>query len=159
MSTLSDLKLSLEKGWDSLSEGWKHLFHKAAGALTCFHDHHDKNDPVAVKRIGWGLLSADMVDNKGEIILTMEVPGLEPDDFDIELHGELLTISGVKHYQDERQEGSYHIMECAYGQFKRSFHLPANVDPNSIEANYKNGVLRLSMTKETHGNKIEVKVS
>lgn len=158
MSTLSNIKQHLEKTWDNVSEGWQHLFQKATGALTRFDGHADDKDKVAVKRVGWGLLNTDMVNKKDELVVSMEVPGLSPDDFDIELNGDLLSISGTKQYKDERHEGNYHIMECAYGNFKRSFHLPAKVDPQSVEANYNNGVLRLTMSKLSTSDKIAIKV-
>ena len=66
---------------------------------------------------------------------------------DIALRGDVLTIKGEKKDEKEEKEESYHLMERSYGSFSRSIRLPREVDENKIKANYKNGVLKITLPK------------
>lgn len=97
--------------------------------------------------------------NEDGMVLTAEVPGVNPKDIDINVVGETLTLSGVRN-PDELDEGSrYHRQERGYGKFTRSVQLPFPVDVNEVEATFKNGVLFISMPRaeEDKPRKIAVK--
>ena len=88
-----------------------------------------------------------------------ELPGVSEDDVNVELHDNLLTISGEKAREEEDDRKGY--SRRAYSSFKRSMSLPFDVDPNAIDAQFKNGVLKLTLPKptalEAKAQKIEVR--
>ena len=93
-------------------------------------------------------------------IITAEIPGVEPDDLDVSVTGEVLTLSGTrKPEQMGENEVRYHRQERGYGRFKRSIQLPYPVQADKIEASFKNGVLKVSLPRaeEDKPKKITVK--
>lgn len=80
--------------------------------------------------------------------LSVELPGLNEDDIDIEFADGVLTVSGEKRDESERKEDGYLVSERRYGSFRRQITLPADVDPETIEAKFKQGVLTLEMKKD-----------
>lgn len=91
----------------------------------------------------------DVVETAEEVRVMMELPGMRAEDIDVSLENNLLTISGEKH--EGREEGSeeerWHLSERRYGRFSRSFVLPRDVEQDSIEARFENGVLSLRIPK------------
>ena len=80
-------------------------------------------------------------------VIQAEMPGMEPDDIEIEVQGNTLVIRGER--REERKEDSrYHLVESRYGTFQRSFPLPDNVDVEGITADAKNGVLFIRVPKD-----------
>lgn len=91
-----------------------------------------------------------------------DLPGVDEKDLDVQLADNLLTIRGEKKFErKDEKEGQYRIMERSYGSFARSVPLPYAVDPDAVEATFKNGVLKLSLPKPPEAaektRKIEVK--
>jgi len=79
--------------------------------------------------------------------LTAEMPGIHPDDIDIDVTGDALSISGVRKPDDLVKDAHYHRRERNYGSFSRTVQLPFIVDTNKVEANFKNGVLMISLPR------------
>ncbi len=97
--------------------------------------------------------------NDDGIIITAEVPGVAPENIDISIEGETLTLSGSRN-DDELPEGvEYHRRERGRGEFTRRFELPFSVDVDSVEATFSNGLLRLILPRvpEEKPRKIEIK--
>ncbi len=95
------------------------------------------------------------------LTITAEVPGVRPEDMDISVVGDTLTLSGVRK-PDELKEGArYHRQERSYGSFTRSVQLPFPVDVNKVEATFKEGILNISMPRHEADKprKITVKVA
>ena len=82
--------------------------------------------------------------------LSVELPGLDEKDIDIELADGVLTVSGEKREQSEKKDKGYLLSERRYGSFQRQLTLPADVDPDSIEAQFRKGVLKIEMKKDEH---------
>jgi HSP20 family protein len=101
----------------------------------------------------------DLTDEDGQFVLTAELPGVEPNDVNVELEGNLLTIRGEKKLEREHKDEHVHVAERHYGSFERSFTLPSGADPDKIEADFRQGILKLRIGKrpEARGRKIEVK--
>jgi HSP20 family protein len=99
-------------------------------------------------------------ETENEFIISAEIPGMEKKDITIVVNNGVLSISGEKKDESETKEKNYHRIERSYGKFERSFVLPDGVDHDKIDANYKNGVLELSLPKmeEAKPKQIEVKV-
>lgn len=162
MSTLQQLREDFGRSWDNLMEGWRHLSERASGALTRFipvrrSDAQEHNPPAAVQNTRWGLMAAEVFDDDEQVIVKLEVPGMEPDDFDIQINRDVLIVRGEKKFQREKNEGSYHLMECAYGRFERAIPLPVEVDESKADASYKQGLLKISLPKT--GQKTQRRIS
>jgi HSP20 family protein len=86
--------------------------------------------------------------------ITMAAPGLEKNDFKIDVNGSLLTISAEKDEKREEKDESYSRREYSYKSFSRSFSLPEDIHKDKIDANYQNGELRLTLPKKDEAKKI-----
>lgn len=92
--------------------------------------------------------AADLVDDGKVYRLSVELPGLKQEDIDIEYRDGTLTISGDKKEESERKENGCILNERRFGSFRRQMSLPGDIDPSDIKADYKDGVLTLSMAKD-----------
>jgi HSP20 family protein len=96
----------------------------------------------------------------GELILTAELPGVNPDHVDVQLENNILTVRGEKNEErrEEDENRRYHVWERTYGSFQRSFTLPRTVRADEITAEFKDGLLRVRMPKapEARSRRIEV---
>jgi HSP20 family protein len=104
--------------------------------------------------------AVDVVENNDNYILRAELPGMNKDDVKITLENNLLTIRGEKKNESEKKEGNYHRVERSYGSFERSFTIPGTIKADHIDAQYKEGVLTLTLPKaeEAKLKLIDVKV-
>lgn len=102
----------------------------------------------------------DISEDSDNFYLHVELPGLGHDDVNVRYEEGMLTITGEKKVQDERNERNYHRVERGYGRFERSFRLTSNIDADKISADFSNGVLAITLPKlETAKPKeIEVKI-
>lgn len=154
MSTLEQIRHGLSQAWDSITEGWQQLRERASQALTRFAPvRHGGNietseDQISARAARWGLLAAELQENDDEVVVRLEVPGMDKEAFDIGVvDGRYLTVRGEKRVQREEKRGHYHVMECAYGSFERAMALPAEVDDSRARASYRDGVLRIALPK------------
>ena len=90
----------------------------------------------------------DVVESANAYEVHLAVPGLNKEDFNIEVNDNYLTISGERKFQNEKKDKSYHAIETHYGSFSRSFTLPENVDVSKINAKYNNGILEITIPKD-----------
>ncbi|MFW6088318.1 MAG: Hsp20/alpha crystallin family protein [Gemmatimonadota bacterium] len=107
---------------------------------------------------GW-IPAVNVVETDEEMKLTAELPGVSPEEVDIEIEGNVLSIRGEKKVEhEETDEGTFRLYERAYGAFTRSFTLPATVNAEKIAAEFENGVLmvHLPKTAEARGRRIQV---
>ncbi len=95
---------------------------------------------------GWAP-SLDVSETKDKLIVKTEIAGVDPKEIDIKISGDVLTIKGEKKEEREEKDESFHLMERRYGAFSRSIQLPIEVEEKKIKANYKNGVLRITLPK------------
>jgi len=109
-------------------------------------------------RMGWGP-RIDLVESENEITMRAELPGIDPNDVNVEVMGSTLTIRGEKKQQKEEKRENYHYVERQYGTFNRRVELPSTVDPNRVNATFKNGLLTITMAKrpDAKAKKIAVK--
>jgi len=101
----------------------------------------------------------DTYEKDDAIIVNAELPGVKKDDISIDVKNNILTISGERKDEEEVNEDNYFRKERFYGKFQRSFTLPENVDPDKVDAAYKDGVLEVKIPKTDEGStkKIEIK--
>lgn len=107
---------------------------------------------------GYGLPHTEIVRKGDSLKVHVELPGIDPKDVDIAVHGNLLTIKGERKMDKETKEEDYVVREIGYGSFERSFTLPEGVDYDKIKASYHKGILELTMPagKAVKGRKIEI---
>ena len=88
----------------------------------------------------------DALQEDGDIVVRAELPGVKPDDVDITLHNGVLTISGERRAEQQREGSGYYVRERRYGSFRRSMTLPQGVDESSISARFDGGVLEVRVS-------------
>lgn len=105
---------------------------------------------------GWRAIKIEEYEKDGKLVIKAEMPGIDPEkDIDVSIHDGYLTISGER----EESINTEHRCEFTYGSFSRSISLPRGYDEKSIHADYKNGILEVTMnmpTKSNNGRKIHI---
>jgi len=101
----------------------------------------------------------DIYETENEIVLKAELPEIEKNSVEINVDNNMLILCGHRELEKETEKENYHRIERSYGSFKRSFTLPTTVDQNKIDAAFKNGVLKIVMTKklDSKPRQIEIK--
>lgn len=104
-------------------------------------------------------LAIDMYETDDDIVVKAAVPGVKPEDVDISIQGDVLTIRGESKDEQEVNDGDYHRRERYYGAFTRTIQLPTNVKTDRADAQVDNGVLTLRLPKaeEAKPRKINIK--
>jgi len=102
----------------------------------------------------------DVFEDKNDIVVKAELPGLDKDNIEVNLTDNTLTIKGEKKKEEEVKEENYYRCERAYGSFVRSVELPKAVHADKVKASFKNGILevRVPKTEEAKAKEIKVKV-
>ena len=103
--------------------------------------------------------AVDIYEQDGHIVMKAELPGVDPKAVDIRLENNTLTLRGERKLDQEVKEDSYHRVERAYGTFSRSFTLPTVVDQGSIKAEYKDGVLKLTLPKREEAKARQIQIN
>src|SRR5215208_2894108 len=110
-----------------------------------------------IGRGAWGP-SVDIYENKDQIVLEAELPGMKQEDFDLSIENNVITLRGERRFEKTDETDNYHRVERSYGGFTRSFTLPQTVSAEGANAEYNNGVLRVTLPKreETKARRIEI---
>ena len=165
MSTLDQFRQRMGRTWENLTEGWQRLRESAEHAMTRFRplsSHQDVEtweDQVVRHSADWALVAAEVREDDEAITVRLEIPGMEDENFDISVVDNYLVVRGEKRVQSDRQEGRFHVMECAYGSFERAVPLPAEVDGDAASARYRRGVLSISLPKHKRAVRQRIPVS
>ena len=108
--------------------------------------------------VGDWMPTVDISETDDAFVVKAELPGVDKDDVSVKIENGILTIRGEK--KTEIEDKKKHRIECTYGSFVRSFTLPQATKSDSIEAEYKNGILNLTIPKseEVKPKEIEVKI-
>lgn len=104
--------------------------------------------------------ACDIYETEKEIILKAELPEVKKEDVFVTLENNLLTLRGERKFEEKIDQENYHRVERNYGEFMRSFTLPTFVDPAKIKAEFKEGVLTVTLPKheDARPKAIEVKI-
>lgn len=100
----------------------------------------------------------DVYEDEHNITVQAEVPGVNENDLDIRLENNVLTISGERKMEDEQREENFHRIERSYGRFVRSFALPTTVDAENVNAQFENGILRITIPKKEEARPKQIKI-
>ncbi|QIG52605.1 Hsp20/alpha crystallin family protein [Nordella sp. HKS 07] len=96
---------------------------------------------------GFMLVTLDVAETDKAFEVTAELPGAAPEDIDIALKDDMLTIKAEKKAEKEDKQKNYHLNERSYGMFQRSFMLPVGIDAGKVEASFDKGVLKITLPK------------
>lgn len=138
------------RAWDSVSEGWNELLGRSGSALTHFASAQSRDsagDAAPDRFPSWSLLAGELEETERDVVVRLELPGMDRTNCQIEIDGNLLRVSGEKHAERESSDSVYHIMERAYGSFERTIVLPRNVDSKHALAEFRHGVLTIRLPK------------
>lgn len=102
--------------------------------------------------------AVDVFEEKDEIVVKAEIPGIEKDSIEVNLSDHILTIKGEKKQEEEVKEENYYRSERSYGSFVRTLELPKDVQADKVKATFKNGVLEVRMPKTEQAKAREIKV-
>jgi len=152
---------------ESLSDGWRELKARAGGAITRFRSHERQEtgqanwpeaafQPATMSR--WAFMAADLIDEDERVLVRLEAPGMQRDDFAIEVIGSTLRIRGEKRLDHEIKRDAYALLQCAYGAFQRDIALPVAVQADKARANYRDGVLRIELPKAEGARRRQIAV-
>ena len=119
---------------------------------TSFSNLVDRFFNESVARTGGSAYSfvprVDIVENEKAFEIHVAVPGMDKDEFKVDLNDNYLTVSGERKFTQEKKESNFHSIETQFGTFSRSFSLPENVDAAKISAAYVNGILVITVPKD-----------
>ena len=103
--------------------------------------------------------AADIYETEHELVVKADVPEVDPNDLDIRVENNILTIRGERKFEKKVNEENYLRVERAYGTFSRSFSLANTVNSEAIKADYQNGVLTLTIPKREEAKPKQIKVN
>lgn len=156
---IDDIKQGVSSLWTSATEGWQRLRRSAADSLTSFKSEDSSSLPASsevddefyLPSLGWSMLGGNVFEDDNRVVVHLEVPGMEKDNFNIEVVDDMLVVRGQKRFERESSEGRYRLLQCAYGSFRREIVLPVPVRVDQTEATYRDGVLRIELPKAPPG--------
>ena len=90
---------------------------------------------------------ADIYESENELVVNLDLPGVDPQMVDIRVENNVLSIRGERQFEDKQNKENFHRVERSYGPFARSFTLSTAVDADKIRASYKSGVLSITLPK------------
>ena len=102
--------------------------------------------------------SVDIFETENDIVIKAELPGMEAKDIEIKLENNVLMLKGERRFEKETNKDNYHRVEMSYGNFSRSFSLPAFVDENKVRAEYKVGLLKVFLPKKEQAKSKPIKI-
>ena len=100
----------------------------------------------------------DIYETENDIILKAELPGVDPKDVEVRVEDNNLYLKGERKFEKEVKEQNYHRVERSYGSFARSFSLPNSINADKVKAEYKDGLLTLTMPKREEAKPKTIKI-
>lgn len=105
-----------------------------------------------------GQLSIDVYETEKKIVIKSTIAGVKPEDLDISINNDMLTIRGERKEEEDIEEDDYLYRECYWGNFSRTIILPSEVDTQKVDAELENGILTVTLKKIKEQEKVSVKV-
>jgi len=103
--------------------------------------------------------AVDIFETEGEIVVKAELPGMDRKDIALNLEKNVLTLRGERRFAKEAKDDNYHRIERSYGAFSRAFSIPATVDEEKINADYKEGVLKIVLPKKEQVKPKQIRIA
>ena len=101
----------------------------------------------------------DVYEDNDSFLIKVELPEVKREDVKVNLNDNILSLTGERRFENEDKREGYHRVERSYGQFYRSFTLPPNVNAEGINAEFKDGVLRLTLPKKEEAKPKQIEVN
>jgi len=134
---------------ESIQSEINDLFQRAAG----------KSEAFDTASQGTWLPAVNISETPNAVVFKAEIPGIDPKDLDVTVTGDILTLKGEKKREKEEKGEQWHRVERSFGTFTRSFRLPTSVINDKVSADYKNGVLLVTLPKSEQARIKEVKIN
>ena len=123
-----------------------------------FHEFHSRQEDDVMTRGAW-VPPVDIFESGNkELVIKAELPAMTREDIDVTVENQTLSIRGEKKFNQEVKDEQYHRVERTYGAFSRSFTLPLTVDVTKVAAEYKDGVLTVTLPLREEAKPKQVKV-
>ena len=127
------------------------LFNQAFGQALGSEGQEDLSNRVWAPAV-------DIYESEQNLVVKTELPGIDPKDVEVRIENQTLFIRGERKFERDVKEQSYHRVERSYGSFARSFTLPNTVNPENVKAEYKDGVLTLTLAKREEAKPKTIKI-
>ncbi|MFP5262110.1 MAG: Hsp20/alpha crystallin family protein [Blastocatellia bacterium] len=137
---------------------FRELLNLQRGINQLFDNSVGQNSGEGVALSTW-TPAVDIYEDESSFIIKLEMPEVNREDVKVNLHENTLSISGERRLENEDKREGYHRVERSYGQFYRSFTLPPNVNTEGINAQFKDGMLRLSIPKKEEAKPKQIEVN
>ena len=102
--------------------------------------------------------AVDILETENELVLKADLPAVDPKDIDIQVQNQTLTVKGHRQFDKSDANKGFHRIERSFGSFVRSFTVPTSVDTERVGADYKNGVLTISLPKKEAAKPRQIKI-
>lgn len=113
---------------------------------------------VSLQEGGIWAPAIDVEENKDEVIVRAELPGMKREEIKLQIQGDVLTLTGERKWESETKDKRVHLTERAYGKFQRSLPLPSVVDGTGTKASYEVGVLTVRLPKREEAKPKEIAI-
>jgi HSP20 family protein len=150
--------MTLLTGWESLREfsAMQDRMNRMNRLIRESHSHEGPEEALTTTTLA---PPVDIYEDEHNIILKMEVPGIDEKDIDVLIQNNTLTVHGERKIEKEEKEENFRRVERQYGSFTRSFTLPSSVDPGQVSAHSDKGVLKITLAKKTEAKPKQVKIN
>jgi len=141
------------RDWEEMEKRLSNVIERAIGVPN-----GEKKEAISVAE--WSPV-VDITEDEKEYVIKAEIPEMKKEEIKINVHDDVLSVSGERKYEQEEKGKKYHRVERSYGSFMRSFTLPKDADGSKIAAEYKDGVLKLHLPKtdKAKSKAVEIKIS
>lgn len=110
-------------------------------------------------KLGTWSPAVDIFETEQNLVLKAELPGIDPKDVEVRVENNTLFLSGQRKFENEVKEENYHRVERSYGSFSRTFALPGTINAENVSAEYKGGILTLTMPKREEAKPKTIKIN
>jgi HSP20 family protein len=150
--------MTLLTSWESLRE-FSALQERMNRMNRLFRESNSPEGPEEALTTTTLAPPVDIYEDEHNIVLKIEVPGIDESDIDVRIQNNTLTVQGERKIEKEEKEENFRRVERQYGRFTRSFTLPSSVDPGQVSAHCDKGVLKINLAKRAEAKPTQIKVN
>ena len=150
--------MTLLTGWESLRE-LSAMQDRMNRMNRLFRESYSPEGPEEALTTTALAPPVDIYEDEHNIILKIDVPGIDEKDIDVSVQNNTLTVHGERKIEKEEKEENFRRVERQYGSFTRSFTLPSSVEPGQVSARYDKGVLKINLAKKAEAKPTQIKVN
>jgi HSP20 family protein len=150
--------MTLLTGWESLRE-LSAMQDRMNRRNRLFRESYSPEGPEEALTTTTLAPPVDIYEDEHNIVLKIEVPGIDEKDIDVRIQDNTLTVHGERKIEKEEKEENFRRVERQYGSFIRSFTLPSSVDPGQVSARCDKGVLKINLAKKAEAKPMQIKVN